>query len=311
MHAVARLRLVGSTLAIVAACAAAPAWGQDAAVTQTTPAPAATAQARNVPPDIIVTATKRSRNLQDVPIVVTAVDHQLLQDTGVKDIKDLATLTPGLLVGTATNLIPEMLPDDAELIRAWPRPLMMMEGVDQGAFTCALLLGHHAGVSRVGGLAHSFAGKLFTSLTLNGRDLPECALNAAIAGQYGVPTTLVTGDDSCIAEALEWLGDIDTVVTKRCLGLFSEAGGSPALVQSRLRAAAERAVSRVDIAPFRFKGPLVVEMGCKFPLMPEVLAYLPLFERTGSHSARFEVTTAADAARYLQFLLMILPALLP
>lgn len=34
--------------------------------------------------EIIVTAQKRAQNLQDVPIVVTAVSGQLLQDTGVK-----------------------------------------------------------------------------------------------------------------------------------------------------------------------------------------------------------------------------------
>ncbi|MDB5575493.1 MAG: peptidase [Bradyrhizobium sp.] len=214
--------------------------------------------------------------------------------------------------GTATNLIPEMLPDDVELVRAWPRRLMMMEGVDHGDFACALLLGHHAGVSRVGGMAHSFAGRLFASLTLNGRDLPECALNAAIAGQYGVPTTMISGDDACIEEAREWLGTIETVITKRSLGLFAEAGASPALIQARIRTAAERAVTAsAQTEPFVLKGPLTVDMGFKSPLMPEVLAYLPLFERTGSHAARFEATDAAEVATRLQFLLMVLPSLAP
>ena len=52
---------------------------------------------------IIVTAQKREQSLQDVPIVVTAVSEQLLQDTGVKDIKDLTILTPGLLVTSTSN----------------------------------------------------------------------------------------------------------------------------------------------------------------------------------------------------------------
>jgi len=52
---------------------------------------------------IIVTAQKREQSLQDVPIVVTAVSAQLLQDTGVKDIKDLTILTPGLLVTSTSN----------------------------------------------------------------------------------------------------------------------------------------------------------------------------------------------------------------
>ncbi len=53
--------------------------------------------------DIIVTAQRRSQNLQDVPIVVTTVNRQLLQDQGVKDIKDLAVLAPGLLVTSTSS----------------------------------------------------------------------------------------------------------------------------------------------------------------------------------------------------------------
>ena len=48
--------------------------------------------------EIIVTAQKRAQNIQDVPIAVIAVSSQQLQDAGVKDIKDLQALTPGLTV---------------------------------------------------------------------------------------------------------------------------------------------------------------------------------------------------------------------
>lgn len=52
---------------------------------------------------IVVTAQKREQNLQDVPVVVTAVGAKLLQDTGVKDIKDLTILTPGLTVTSTSS----------------------------------------------------------------------------------------------------------------------------------------------------------------------------------------------------------------
>ena len=52
---------------------------------------------------IVVTAQKREQNLQDVPIVVTAVSGQLLQDTGVKDIKDLTIVAPGLTVTSTSS----------------------------------------------------------------------------------------------------------------------------------------------------------------------------------------------------------------
>ncbi len=53
--------------------------------------------------EVVVTAQKREENIQDVPMVVTAVSGQLLQDTGVRDIKDLTILTPGLIVTSTAN----------------------------------------------------------------------------------------------------------------------------------------------------------------------------------------------------------------
>ncbi|HRH19767.1 MAG TPA: TonB-dependent receptor [Brevundimonas sp.] len=53
--------------------------------------------------DIIVTAQKREQSLQDVPIVVTTLSEELLEDAGVRDIKDLQILTPGLTVTSTTN----------------------------------------------------------------------------------------------------------------------------------------------------------------------------------------------------------------
>jgi iron complex outermembrane recepter protein len=53
--------------------------------------------------EIIVTAEKRSENIQDVPISVIALSAQQLQDSGVTDIKSLTVLTPGLTVTSTTN----------------------------------------------------------------------------------------------------------------------------------------------------------------------------------------------------------------
>ncbi|MDB5457807.1 MAG: TonB-dependent receptor [Caulobacter sp.] len=70
---------------------------------------AGVAQAQTQPTDtptvdsIVVTAQKREQNLQDVPVVVTAISAKLLQDTGVRDIKDLTILTPGLTVTSTTS----------------------------------------------------------------------------------------------------------------------------------------------------------------------------------------------------------------
>ncbi len=53
--------------------------------------------------DIIVTAQKREQNLQDVPIVVTSLSQETLEDAGVRDIKDLQILTPGMTVTSTAS----------------------------------------------------------------------------------------------------------------------------------------------------------------------------------------------------------------
>src|SRR5258708_6756106 len=161
-----------------------------------------------------------------------------------------------------------------------------------------------------GGLAHSFSSRLVASLRVDGRELPEAALNAAIAAQFGVPTTLVSGDDACIAEVEALLGPLEGVVTKRSLGFSAAAGLPPAVVEDRLCKAATRAVARVGQAqPWRLEGPLAVDIVFKSPLMAEVLSYLPLFERTGATDIRFQAADAGQIARYLQFFIQTLPAL--
>ncbi len=79
-------------LATAAALAGSAGWAQ-----QQTPAPTPGLA------EIIVTAQKREQNIQDVPISVIALDSQQLQDAGVKDIKNMQVLTPGLTVTSTTS----------------------------------------------------------------------------------------------------------------------------------------------------------------------------------------------------------------
>jgi iron complex outermembrane recepter protein len=83
-------RIILSVLAISAEFASAYAWAADAADGP-------------VLDEIIITAQKRSENLQDVPISVLAVSAQQIQDAGITDIRNLAILTPGLTVTSEGN----------------------------------------------------------------------------------------------------------------------------------------------------------------------------------------------------------------
>ena len=50
--------------------------------------------------EVVVTAQKREQRLQDVPVVVTVLNAKQLQDAGVRDVRDLTLLTPGLSATT-------------------------------------------------------------------------------------------------------------------------------------------------------------------------------------------------------------------
>ena len=80
-----------SLAVFTALCASSHAYAQQAAAPATEEEPTTLAT-------MTVTAQKREEAMQDVPIAITAISEQLLQDTGVRDIKDLQVLVPGLTV---------------------------------------------------------------------------------------------------------------------------------------------------------------------------------------------------------------------
>ena len=89
-----RRRLAFAVAAALAAMTAVPVYAQ-----QTPPdAGAKDEEEATTLSGLTVTAQKREEALQDVPIAITALPEQLLQDTGVRDVKDLQVLVPGLTV---------------------------------------------------------------------------------------------------------------------------------------------------------------------------------------------------------------------
>ncbi|MGD2068673.1 MAG: M55 family metallopeptidase, partial [Gemmatimonadota bacterium] len=102
--------------------------------------------------------------------------------------------------GNGQNLLIDRLPEDVPVIRSWPRPLMMMEGVQDG-FDAALFVGYHASTTNPRGVrAHTMSSANLTAVRLNGTPMSEAGVNAAIAGHFGVPVVMISGDDAIVEE---------------------------------------------------------------------------------------------------------------
>lgn len=53
--------------------------------------------------EILVTATKRERSIQDIPVAVNAFNDQILQNSGVHDFRQLVNLAPSLYLSTSAS----------------------------------------------------------------------------------------------------------------------------------------------------------------------------------------------------------------
>lgn len=206
--------------------------------------------------------------------------------------------------GTGQNIRYELMPPYVELVRSWPRPLGMMQGVEIGEYAGALLLGYHAGSSNPdGNLAHTMSGDLFQEVRLNGQALSEAGISAAIAGHYGVPILMMAGDDVAVAETQGLLGDIATAALKTSLGFLSARHPAPQVADERLRAGVREAIKRVATRkPFVLEGPVEVEIRLRTRFVAEWLSYLEMVERVDAFTVRYVARDIVEASRFFQFL---------
>lgn len=158
--------------------------------------------------------------------------------------------------GSMRNILIEELNPSAQLISGSPKPLSMMQGID-GGFDAAFFIGYHAQAGTAYSvLDHTYSGIAY-QVSLNGRPMGETGLNAALAGHFGVPVVLVTGDKLLVEEAKALLGTVEGVAVKESYGRYAAKCLVPDAVHDLIREAAQRALSRGG-KPFVVKPPITL-----------------------------------------------------
>jgi D-amino peptidase len=205
--------------------------------------------------------------------------------------------------GNMQNLLVERLPDDVRLVRGPGRPLGMMHGIDS-TFHAAVFIGYHSATTNLAGVrAHTFASARYTSIRLNGRNMAESTFNAALAAHYGVPVVAISGDEAAVQELLEIVPRAAGAVVKNSIGFHAAETMTPAAAQRLIRDAVRTGLEqRAQIRPWSPGGPYTLDVGFKNYRAAEILAYLPIVERTTSHSIRYAAARMPDIARFLAFI---------
>ena len=205
--------------------------------------------------------------------------------------------------GNGENLLIEQFPKEVRVIRSWPRRLSMMAGIDT-TFDAVIFIGYHASASNPQGVrAHTFSSARLTRVALNGVAVSEGAWNAAVAGHFGVPVVMISGDDAAIAEVRALVGPVEAAETKRALGFHAADSLTPdascELIGRKVKAALAR---RKDFKPYVVRPPITLEVGFKHYRPAEVLAYLRGVERIGTHAVRYQGKDMPEVADFMLFL---------
>ena len=184
------------------------------------------------------------------------------------------------------NLLAEELHPAAELVSGTTKAHSMVEGVEDG-FDAAMFVGYHARA----GVAHAIIDHTYTDRVyearLNGRPVGELAINAALAGTWGVPVALVSGDQALAAEARELLGgSVETVVVKHAVGRFAARSVAPAAACRLIREGATAALRRPH-APFVLSAPIRLEVDFQFTQMADMAELVPGSIRTAGRTVAY------------------------
>lgn len=144
-----------------------------------------------------------------------------------------------------SNILVEELDPRARLNTGSPSLFSMMQGIDESV-DGVFFVGYHARNGMQNAiLDHTWSSKTVANLWLNEILTGEYGLNAALAGHFGVPVIMVTGDQTACAEVENLLGDMEHAIVKQATGRFAAECLPPQVTQELIFNAAARAVTRL------------------------------------------------------------------
>jgi D-amino peptidase len=126
----------------------------------------------------------------------------------------------------------------------------MMQGID-GSYDGVFFIGYHARACSENGIMDHTWSTNFNNVWLNDILVGEYGLNAALAGFFGIPVVMISGDQTACKQARELLGNLEIAEVKYASGRHSALCLPPAESQALIRNASLKAIDslRKGLAP--------------------------------------------------------------
>jgi D-amino peptidase len=209
--------------------------------------------------------------------------------------------------GGMRNILADMLDPKASLISGTPKPLSMMEGLDR-TFDAVVFVGYHAKAGTAqASLDHTISSSTVYAIRVNGRELPELGLNAAIAGYFKVPVILLTGDGETCVQAKAILGsELETVSVKEAIGRTAARMRPRESVLKELSEGAAKALKALPQSkPFILPPPLHFELEFHNSGQAELPLLVPGVRRAGGRSVTFMSNDYIEGFKLLRALIAL------
>lgn len=205
--------------------------------------------------------------------------------------------------GNGQSVLIDKLPDDVRIVRGFPRPLEMMQGIDD-TFAAAVFIGYHGSEWTAGAVrSHTISSAKLLGIKLNGLEVSEGIFNAAIAGHFGVPVAFVSGDRLAVAQVQTIAPRAESAVVKEPYGYHSANTVTPARGQEMIKAGLTRAMHALGtLQPYRVTTPINLEVGFKLTIEAELASFVPGMSRTDAHNIRGTFRDMPEVTRLLQVL---------
>jgi D-amino peptidase len=190
--------------------------------------------------------------------------------------------------GGMRNILPEELNEAAILVRGTPKPLTQISGID-GSFDAAMFVGYHSKKGTLHGiLSHTISGRVIEKITINGMEVGETAINAGIAGHYGVALAFISGDKAATLEGKEVNPEAEVVAVKEAVGRTAAKCLHPAVARRMIKENASKGLRNLgEMKPFIFKTPVEVVVRYTNARMADAVEFMPSAERLDGKSIKF------------------------
>ena len=124
----------------------------------------------------------------------------------------------------------------------------------------------------------------------------------ALAGEYGVPVAMASGDDVFIAEHQPLFPGAVFVQTKRATGQTSGISLSPQAAREAIRAGVAAALRRDRPKPCVMKVPATVRIRTQTTALADLFCQWPTLERIAADEIGFDAPTVEAAVRIVNCL---------